>query len=33
MMAEDVKARRACQIMGILTAAPYRQPPPDRDGR
>ena len=32
MMAEGVKTRRACQIMGVSTAVPYREPAPDKDG-
>jgi transposase InsO family protein len=31
MMAAGVKARRACQIMGVSTAEPYREHVPDRD--
>jgi putative transposase len=31
LMQEGVKARRACQIVGISTASPYRKPPPDKD--
>jgi transposase InsO family protein len=31
-MQEGVKARRACHIMGVSTAAPYREPVPDKDG-
>jgi len=30
-MSEGVKARRACHIMGISTASPYRTPTPDKD--
>lgn len=30
-MQEGVKARRACFIVGISTAAPYRPPAPDKD--
>jgi putative transposase len=30
-MSEGVKARRACHIMGISTASPYRNPAPDKD--
>lgn len=32
MMAEGVKARRACKIMGVSSAQPYREPVPDKDG-
>ena len=32
MMAEGVKVRRACQIMGVSSAEPYREPAPDKDG-
>ncbi|MCC7102872.1 MAG: IS3 family transposase [Fimbriimonadaceae bacterium] len=32
MMVEGVKVRRACFIMGISRAEPYREPVPDRDG-
>jgi len=31
-MTDGVKARRACFIMGISTAAPYREPAPRKDG-
>ncbi len=31
MMADGVKARRACQIMGVSTAEPYREPAADKD--
>jgi putative transposase len=30
-MQEGVKARRACHIMGVSTASPYRKPPLDKD--
>jgi transposase InsO family protein len=30
-MSQGVKARRACHIMGISTASPYRNPVPDKD--
>ncbi len=30
-MSEGVKARRACFIVGISTAAPYRRTAPDKD--
>jgi transposase InsO family protein len=32
MMAEGVKTRRACQIMGVSTAEPYREALADKDG-
>lgn len=32
LMEEGVKARRACFIMSISTAAPYREPVPNKDG-
>jgi hypothetical protein len=31
LMSQGVKARRACEIMGISTATPYRKPGSDRD--
>lgn len=31
-MERGVTARRACRIVGISSAAPYRQRPPDKDG-
>lgn len=31
-MQEGVKARRACQIMEVSTAEPYREPKPGKDG-
>jgi transposase InsO family protein len=30
-MGEGVKARRACHIMGVSTASPYRKSAPDKD--
>lgn len=30
-MERGVTARRACLLVGVSTAAPYRTPPPDRD--
>lgn len=30
-MERGVTARRACKMVGVSTAAPYRVPPPDRD--
>ena len=30
-MKEGVKARRACLVMGVSTASPYRKPTPDKD--
>lgn len=32
MMAEGVKVKRACFLMSLSTAAPYRVPVPDNDG-
>ena len=32
MMADGVKAKRACWIMGVSTAEPYRAPSADKDG-
>ena len=31
-MAEGVRARRACFIVGVSSAGPYRKPVPNRDG-
>ena len=30
-MSEGVSVRRACWIAGVSSAAPYREPPPDKD--
>lgn len=32
-MSEGVRVRRACCIMGISTASPYRSPAPDKDAQ